>query len=222
MVTEQSDSAAASARPRGFFIWPNLATDQDVDAYLKLARLAVYFAAVAIVAAGAVAIELLLREPNAAETSVAANTATLFGASAAALAAQGYLLYRRRSRILAVLLLLTGLAQVLEGAIVGGRLGIGVGAVLVIFGLGSLRATIIWHKRHPAAVRWGHVVVATVGMAATVLVTGVPVWIVVLAMSGNDRDLANDVSGNVGLLAGMAVTALLTRKFPTTAAAAAT
>src|SRR5262249_60712811 len=91
-------------------------------------------------------------------------------------------------------------------------------ALVLLFGTGSLRATIAWHKRHPATVRWGHVAIATVGAAVTVLVTGVVAANAVWPLP-HHTNITQLVSGSGGSLSGIAAAALLTRKFPATAAA---
>src|SRR5262249_28744156 len=97
---------------------------------------------------------------------------------------------------------------------IGIGIGIGIGAIFLVFFFGSLRATIVWHKRHPAVVRCGHVALAAVGTPATFLMIGVAAWFMPMA------PLHPSLIINGGILAAVIAAALLTWKFPTTAAAA--
>src|SRR5262249_17803856 len=206
MGTEAKDTAAAAARPRGSFVWPRLETDDTINRYLKFTSALVYIVAGWPLALCAVP-SWLLGLPGKLAVTVPNGVG-----GGAILAGLGYLLSRHRSRVVAVLLMLVALVQIDATLEAAPR------ALVLLFGIGSLRATIAWHKRHPATVRWGHVAIATVSAAVTVPVTGVVAANAVWPLS-HDQNIPHLVSGCVGILSGIAAASLLTRKFPTTAAA---
>ena len=208
MGIERKDLVGATAQQRFFsFFWPKFETDAKIETYLKSARLIVFCLAgwSLIVGAAAIALGWL---PSGLSIVGIAGTGVL-------LAGIGHLLYRRHSRVMAALLMVAAIGQIAAG---GGKGGTAIVMLLLVFGINSLRATIVWHKLHPTAIRWRNVAIAAVGTTAIVLVTAVAAA-VALFLLAYDQNFIDSASGTFGILMGIAAATLLTRKFPTTAAA---